>query len=475
MRIEDIAKFKWERGEEWFEKWYNTEQCFLAFHYNPLTESFLTQGLNSVTLNSRWFYEINTSQKWDIDRENAVSQGSQFFVELISNSKRYLTRVEKSLKKAQKTSEINPEVFKLIKSALMDLWYVFLADLGKFVGKTVNQVLNNKNLTEKQIKEIKDYYLTCHTPLAYQVEEEELQRITRVFKQRGISTFDKLNQLPDDILKLLELHQKRFAWLTVSNLDTEPYTIKDYFLKLKDLINSKYTPKARPKLSEKTEHLLIEDDLFLLDLINQHIYLDNYAADLGDKIDFVLQKLLSKKYNLSFQDISWYTFSELEALVKEGTKLSKGELSARKQHRVMAQINGEIGVFYGKRNSQKAILFLNTDEVKSVDSFRGIIASSGRVNGPVKIVKGIKDIKKIKEGDILVATTTRADLMPAIRRCAAIVTDSGGITSHAAIVSRELDIPCIVGSEIATQILKDGDFVEVDANRGIVKKLKKSK
>jgi hypothetical protein len=144
MRIKDIGKFKWERGEEWFEKWYNTEQCLLAFHYNPLTESFLTQGLNSVALNTRWFYEINTSQKWDTDRENAARQDSTFFVELISNSKKYLTRVENALSRIEGVPEINPEVFKLIKDALMDLWYIFLADLGKFVDKTIDRVLKSK-------------------------------------------------------------------------------------------------------------------------------------------------------------------------------------------------------------------------------------------------------------------------------------------------------------------------------------------
>jgi len=60
-------------------------------------------------------------------------------------------------------------------------------------------------------------------------------------------------------------------------------------------------------------------------------------------------------------------------------------------------------------------------------------------------------------------------LMPAIRRCAAIITDAGGITSHAAIVSREFKIPCIVNTKIATQVLKDGDMVEVNANKGVVK------
>ena len=60
-----------------------------------------------------------------------------------------------------------------------------------------------------------------------------------------------------------------------------------------------------------------------------------------------------------------------------------------------------------------------------------------------------------------------------MRRAKAIITDEGGLTCHAAIISRELGIPCIIGTKIATKVLKDGDMVEVDANKGIVKKIKK--
>ena len=84
----------------------------------------------------------------------------------------------------------------------------------------------------------------------------------------------------------------------------------------------------------------------------------------------------------------------------------------------------------------------------------------------------IEEIKKVHKGDILVANTTGPEIMIACTKAAAIVTDEGGMTSHAAIVSRELKIPCIVGTKIATKVFKDGDLVEVDATKGIVKLLK---
>ena len=78
----------------------------------------------------------------------------------------------------------------------------------------------------------------------------------------------------------------------------------------------------------------------------------------------------------------------------------------------------------------------------------------------------------MKKGDILVAGMTSPEFIVVMRKARAVITDQGGMTAHAAIVSRELRIPCLVGTKIATQVLQDGDLVEVDADRGIVKKLK---
>jgi pyruvate,water dikinase len=79
----------------------------------------------------------------------------------------------------------------------------------------------------------------------------------------------------------------------------------------------------------------------------------------------------------------------------------------------------------------------------------------------------------MEQGDVLVSDTTGPEMMIAIKKAAAIITDEGGLMSHAAIVAREFKIPCIVGTKYGTSILKDGDLVEVDANKGVVRILKK--
>jgi len=95
-------------------------------------------------------------------------------------------------------------------------------------------------------------------------------------------------------------------------------------------------------------------------------------------------------------------------------------------------------------------------------------ASPGVASGPVIIVHDIKDLGKVKEGDILVTKMTNPDMVPAMRKVAGIVTDEGGMTCHAAIVSRELGTPAVVGTKKATKTLKDGDIITLDGEKGIV-------
>ena len=103
----------------------------------------------------------------------------------------------------------------------------------------------------------------------------------------------------------------------------------------------------------------------------------------------------------------------------------------------------------------------------------GTCACPGKVAGVVKIVNLPEEMGKMNQDDVMVAHTTFPSLVPAMKKAIAIVTDDGGITCHAAIVAREMNKPCVIGTKIATQILKDGDKIEVDADKGIVKILKK--
>jgi len=103
---------------------------------------------------------------------------------------------------------------------------------------------------------------------------------------------------------------------------------------------------------------------------------------------------------------------------------------------------------------------------------KGQPASPGKTKGKVVIVHSIHDVRKVERGNILVANSTNPTYVPAMERAGAIVTDEGGLLSHAAIVSRELKVPCVVGTKTATRVMNDGENISVDANKGIIKRIK---
>lgn len=142
-------------------------------------------------------------------------------------------------------------------------------------------------------------------------------------------------------------------------------------------------------------------------------------------------------------------------------------------------IPGELEFQGGKEefnaNYPQYKLLLDSDIVEDRKEVKGTIAFAGKVRGRVRVLRRKDQLSSIEAGDIIVSPMTIPDFLPAMKKAAAFVTDEGGITCHAAIVARELRKPCIIGTKIATKVLKDGDVVEVDAERGIVTVLERAK
>ncbi|MBU0636902.1 hypothetical protein KKH16_01700 [Patescibacteria group bacterium] len=195
---------------------------------------------------------------------------------------------------------------------------------------------------------------------------------------------------------------------------------------------------------EQTQNLTsLRDELFDYNL-------GKLFPQLGELTHFILPKSVFKGKG----------FDELleEAIeYQKGFVYFDGKIYTRQQDKILKKLNIELE---------------NEKPTGNADSISGQSASPGIAKGKVKIVLTNKDIYKVSIGDILVSPMTRPDFVPAMKKAAAFVTDEGGVTCHAAIVAREMKKPCIIGTKIATQILKDGDKVEVDANNGIVKILK---
>jgi len=186
---------------------------------------------------------------------------------------------------------------------------------------------------------------------------------------------------------------------------------------------------------------------------------------------------LKRRYGISKESIRKYEVDELDELIRAGQIVDEPIIKERMKGFAKILSNGEMKTLAGKEANDfiKTINAAN-DEVKEL---KGMVASRGVASGKIVILSYAKSgehtekINTMEEGDILVSEMTRPNIITACKKAGAIITDEGGITCHAAIVSRELKKPCIIGTRIATQVLKDGDMVEVDADNGIVKIINK--
>jgi phosphohistidine swiveling domain-containing protein len=167
------------------------------------------------------------------------------------------------------------------------------------------------------------------------------------------------------------------------------------------------------------------------------------------------------------EDVSYLTPEEVRKIFNEEDYPFQEEINKRKKGCIFYLYKYNIKFYYDASLSEFGIdsNFVKDSEVSGRTTFKG------KVKGIVRIVNTPDDIKKLKKDDVLVSINFTPSLSSCIKKVAAVVTDEGGFGSHAAIVSREFKIPCVIGTKIATQVFKDGDLVEVDADKGVVRKI----
>ncbi len=187
-------------------------------------------------------------------------------------------------------------------------------------------------------------------------------------------------------------------------------------------------------------------------------------------------KQISRKY-LKLYDpelLQYLFFRELEDFLEKDVKLpSIMELARRKKCFFASQYYPDKYLLKSGRQAEIEIKKRKFFDEKTIDAseITGQTAHPGRISGKVSVILGRQDFYKFKPGNIIVSPMTEPSFLPLMKKARAFVTDDGGVLCHAAIVARELKKPCVIGTKIATKIFKDGDLVEVDANKGIVKKI----
>jgi len=170
------------------------------------------------------------------------------------------------------------------------------------------------------------------------------------------------------------------------------------------------------------------------------------------------------RYVLSLQQ------GEMERVLKDGVLLDRKKVEERYSCTAILSYKDGQSFLVGEEAES-----MEKNMVKGITEgiLKGATAYGGKVTGTVRIVLDPSKAEHFQEGDILVTGMTRPEYLSLIKKSVAFVTDAGGVLSHAAIVARELRKPCVIGTQRATKILKDGDLVEVDANQGVVTILKR--
>lgn len=189
----------------------------------------------------------------------------------------------------------------------------------------------------------------------------------------------------------------------------------------------------------------------------------NEISDLGIVENFLREK--SDEFDLtelSFEEIGRYL--EYEELP------SGKELVRRKEEILIFMKDLEPERVPEEEIAETLEKYVLEDDYSDKKELKGRVAFKGDIKGKARIVMKKKDLQKIQEGDILITTMTSPEYVPQLSKVAGIVTDYGGATSHAAIISREMKIPCIIATEIATKVFKDGDLVKIDSEKRTVKK-----
>ncbi len=318
------------------------------------------------------------------------------------------------------------------------------------------------------------------------------KKLLKILKEKPAKYFlSVLQQEHKKIYQKVKRRTSKYAWVFYV-YQGPAYTEEDFVEFLKEYAHKNIQPKKelakrkkyRQEIDRKkkdyTQKLKLNSrQKKIAYLAGKVVWAKPRRKDLQSKSYYHMEKVVGEigsRLGLSLREVRSAPIEKLEKWLK-GKKVDKKYLKEiERLHVVVPGKNKKIYFYSGakakefiKNNVKKEPASANTASGKEV---KGVCACLGpKIKGRVKIINRTEDMVKMKEGDVLVSMATTPAIVGAMKKASAFVTDEGGLTCHAAIVSREMQKPCIVGTKIATKILKDGDRVEVDSKKGIVKKI----
>lgn len=256
--------------------------------------------------------------------------------------------------------------------------------------------------------------------------------------------------------------ERRFCRLTVQQAEESLCRItaekKERRRAFSSLLKAKDLPSERRRL-------------FLL--ISEFIYLRTYTAENSDRLFFYIREnilpAIEKQTGVPLSELLHMTYKEIAAM-ERGCRLDRGTIAKRKSGELILFSNGSHCTYYGSPVGS-LLAELMPYEGMGETVLSGDVACSGETCGRVCVVRDFSETEKAKEGDIIVTSMTTPELVAALEKASGIITDEGGITCHAAILSREFGVPCLVGTKFATRALHDGMNIRLDCIHGKVEKL----
>ena len=335
-----------------------------------------------------------------------------------------------------------------------------------------------------------------------------IDRVSKLINTTGIYSIDEtlnilkiakeikdnhyqLNNLDEKIISAIEDHKNKYGWMKTYDLEhdnMETYDTKYYLSRIKELLNEDVLV-----LINSIENRRLDSDKEFDELLNNNNFNELIKNILIAMRDFIyLQTLLSESYTRMMfmgkisimKEIVYRIHKDIESYVSLDFDEQREVIYDAKNYDVYVEknkygkarikIDSYRKIFKGKdikllkQKVNDYCLSFVKEKMQNANVISGTSVNGGIVKGKAKIIKTMKDLDKIHTGDILIADMTSPDYVTVFNKVAAFVTDEGGLTCHAAIVSKEFNVPCIVGTQFATQILKDNTFIEVDANNGII-------
>jgi phosphohistidine swiveling domain-containing protein len=327
----------------------------------------------------------------------------------------------------------------------------YLSEEGRQQAYDFGSKLLDKEFSDKIIKELE--------MLLLQLKSNSLHNQLQSIKQDNfVSRWEIIEALCDKV-GYLYLYCEQPVQVSLENIVIKACSSDD------DLVKVLHDPAYAKTIGFGKEQMDMLAELIRFGELKFAIH--NALGPLFEDL-YAFIRNVAKKYNFSVEQIFSLKSNELHDLLSGKRLPDKDILNERLAGLVLLPKRGAVDmVLTGK----DYLLWKDRIEPKNKE-VRGSIAYSGKAEGIVKVHLSVMKGEDIPKGTVLVSGMTNPQIVPYLKNAVAIVTDEGGLTCHAAIVSRELKIPCIVGTKVATQVFKDGDFVEVDADSGVVRKIK---